>query len=190
MNQIKSLLQEEFHYTDLQMQKIRYMIMSFASEISKLLLIFVFFAHISKVPELIVSVAALLSVRNFTGGIHLKHYFSCLLLSFGIFYLGICVLPSYIAVKTAGMIAILLLCLLAVYIIGPVLSSYRPALTKVQKKCSSLKASAAILLYIIIILIVRENSCLYAGFWIIVLQTLQLGLAKIINKIQSKKGRN
>lgn len=185
--QLLENLQEENKYSDYEMQQIRYLTLAFISEASKLFLLAVFFSFFSKLPELAVSVIALLSVRNFVGGIHLKHYCSCLLLSWGIFFIGICVLPYCIQLSTLGMMITLLLCLIAVYLIGPVLSPYRTALTDKQKKSSSLKAATAILIYLAVIFVFQQNSCLYAGFWIIVLQTLQLGLAKIIKLY--KKGR-
>lgn len=186
-NQLLRKLQEENKYSDYEMKQIKYLTSAFVSEASKLLLLAVFFSFLSKLPELAVSVIALLSVRNFMGGIHLKHYSSCLLLSWGIFFMGICVLPYCINLSVLGMMVILVLCLVAVYLIGPVLSPYRTVLTDNQKKSSSLKAATAILIYLTLVFIFQRNSCLYAGFWIIVLQTLQLGLAKIIK--QYKKGR-
>lgn len=185
--QFKSQLQTEYHYTDLEMRQINYVLISFGSEISKLILITLFFFRISKLEELAVSVIALLSVRNFTGGIHLKHYISCLLLSFGIFFTGICVLPEIICLDTLTMLIILNICIILIYRIGPVLSSYRPVLSEERKKSSSLKAATSVLIYTFAVFVFQKNSCLYAGFWIIVLQTLQLGLAKYISTRKEKR---
>lgn len=185
--QFKSQLQAEYQYTDLEMKQINYMLISFGSEISKLLLIALFFLRVSKLTELAVSVIVLLSVRNFTGGIHLKHYLSCLLLSFGIFFMGICILPTIITIDTLTMLIILNICIILIYRIGPVLSTYRPALSEERKKSSSLKAATSILIYTFIVFVFQKSSCLYAGFWIIVLQTLQLGLAKYISTRKEKK---
>jgi len=182
MYQIKGFLQKEFHYTDYQYEQIKYVFLSFASEASKMLLLFLFFLFFSKIPELIVATVVLLSVRIFTGGLHMKHYFSCFFVSFLIFFLGIFVLPNLITISTLGMIFILNICIVLVYICGPILSVYRPPITSEQKKSNSIKAATSILIYMYIIFVLPSNGCLYVGFWMIVLQTLQLGLAKILIK--------
>ena len=187
MVQLRQQIQAEYHYSDYQMQQITYMFLSFLSETSKLIFMAAFFILIQKLPEFLVAVLALMSVRNFTGGIHLKHYSTCLLLSFSFFFLGICVLPNLIRLDTLEMLLILNLCIIAVYLSGPVLSVYRPPLTEEQKKSNSLKAATSILIYILIVFIFQKTSCLYAGFWVIVLQTLQLGLAKINLKMKGIK---
>lgn len=180
MKQLKKLLQKECNYTDFQIQQIQYFLLSLASETSKFLILLIFFKHISKTLEMLISTIALLSVRLFMGGIHFKHYLPCLLFTFGIFYTGICIFPFYVHLNVAAVLTILNLCILLNYLTGPVLSSYRTPLTKAQKRSSSTKASTSILLYIIIIFIFQENNYLYTGFWIIVLQTLQLITAKTI----------
>lgn len=129
---------------------------------------------------MLVSVIALFSVRLFMGEIHFKHYFPCLLFTFGIFYSGICILPFYVHLNAADALTVLNLCILLNYLTEPVVSSYRISLTKAQKRSSSIKAATSILLYITIIFVFQENDYLYAGFWIIVLQTLQLIIAKTI----------
>lgn len=188
MTHIKSFLQTEYHYTEYQFQQLQYLFLSFISEISKLIFIFVFFSIIYKLPELIVSVIALLSIRYFTGGIHLEHYISCFLLSFCIFFLSICVLPLLIDINSFAIILILNICLVLIYFIGPIPSSHRKALTDEQKQKYRLIAVTSVLIYICLIYLFQKTSCLYAGFWIIVLQTLQLGFAKIsIHKKGAKK---
>lgn len=180
MKQLRKLLQTECDYTDFQMQQIRYILLSLASEASKFLILLIFFKHISKTLEMLISIIALLSVRLFMGGIHFKHYLPCLLFTFGIFYSGICILPFYVHLNVAAVLTVLNLCILLNYLTGPVLSSYRIPLTKAQKRSSSIKASTSILLYIIIIFVFQENDYLYTGFWMIVLQTFQLIIAKTI----------
>lgn len=179
MVQFKSLIQSEYGYTDFQMKQIRYILSSLGSEISKLIFLMIYFSSISKLPEMVIAVITLLSVRNFTGGIHLKHYTSCFILSFGVFYLGICILPTLINLNTLVMLIILNICIVLTYLIGPVFSVYRASLSEEHKKNCCIKAATSILLYMFAVFVFQKNDLLYTGFWMIVLQTLQLGLAKI-----------
>lgn len=179
MEHIKKQFQKEFQYTDFQMRQIKFIFLTLLSEASKLLLLFIFFAIISKLPELLISIIALLAVRCSTGGIHLKHYFSCFLLTWGILFMSICILPHVIHLNTLGMLFILNICIITVYLIGPIPSEYRPTLSAEHKKRSCIKAATSILVYMYIIFLFPQKQYLYTGFWTILLQTLQLGLAKI-----------
>lgn len=187
MIHLRRMIQTEYGYTDFQMKQIRYIVLSLGSEISKLMILIYFFHMISRLSEIIVSVITLLAVRNFTGGIHLKHYMSCLVLSFCFFYLGICVLPSLINLDTLTMLIVLNICILLTYLIGPIFSVYRPPLSKEEQKSCCTKAATSILIYMLTVFLFQKNDLLYTGFWIIVLQTLQLGLAKIIFYKKGKK---
>lgn len=186
LSNFKKALQEENHYSDYQMEVIGFYVHVFLSEGSKLLILFLFYLYLHKVPEFLIAVVTLMSVRSFTGGIHLLHYWSCLLLTFSIFFLGVYVLPSWITPSPLIMLIILHFCIIAIYMIGPILSIYRPPISDEQKKNSSLKAATAVLFYMYLIYVFQENSYLYVGFWIIALQTLQLGIAKI-NKLYERR---
>lgn len=179
MAQIRNLLLNEYHFTTYQLEKMKYVLLSLLSEITKFMLIISFFLIMHKLPELIVSTIVLICIRCFTGGIHLKHYLSCLILTFCIFFIGIYILPMLISINSFGMILVLNICIILIYLIGPVPSSYRPPLSAEQKNKCKIIAVTTILIFIYIIIVFQEASCISAGFWIIVLQTLQLGFAKI-----------
>ncbi len=186
MARLKQYLQTEMGFTDFQIQQIKFVALTLLSEISKLFLLFILFAGMSKLPELAASVFTLTSVRIFTGGIHLKHYCSCMLMSFCFFAVSVCILPACIHLSVRSMLILLCLCLPTVYLIGPVPSAYRPALTEGQKKRSRLKACSSISIYIFLIFIFHENRYLSVSFWTILTQTLQLGLAKV--NLRRKEG--
>ncbi|MBD5474817.1 MAG: accessory gene regulator B family protein [Lachnospiraceae bacterium] len=176
---LKYILHTSLNYDNYQIEQIKYILCSFSSEISKLILLAVFFTCIGKVPEFIVSVICLLTVRSYTGGIHLKHYFSCLLLSFIIFFLGICILPVHTSLNVLEILIILGIDIAAVYLLGAVPSPYRLPLTPKQRRHSSNKAAISIVTYMYILSLFHECQSLYAGLWIITLQILQLVFAKI-----------
>lgn len=181
---IKGFLQTEYHYTNYECKKIKYVSLTILSEISKVLLLFIFFYSLERIQEFVVSTIVLLSVRIFTGGLHLKHYYSCFFVSLLLFFLGICILPELIAPSALVMSAVLILCIVLIYWIKPVPSSYRPVASNECQKRNSLIAATSILIYTYLIFLLPPSSSLYCGFWIIVLQTLQLGLAKIIKCIK------
>lgn len=179
MNHLKYELQTAYGYNDLQILQISYIITSFVSEISKMILIGIYFLYINKFPEFLTAMIFLLSVRFYTGGLHLKHYISCLIFSFGIFFLGICILSEYIHLTRLTMLILLIVCMLLIWLIGPVSSSYRPVLSENQKKKCKLRAIFSLFFYIVLLFSFHEIKNLDVGFWIILLQVFQLGIAKI-----------
>lgn len=187
-NSLKYMLHTNLHYDNYQIEQIKYILCSFSSEISKLILLAVFFTYIGKIPEFIVSVTCLLTVRSYTGGIHLNHYLSCLLLSFVIFFLGICIFPVCISLNILGILIILSIDIAAVYLLGAVPSPYRSPLTPKQRRRNSNRAAVSIAIYMYILSLFHEYQCLYVGFWIITLQILQLGFARI--KCALRKGEH
>lgn len=69
---ISPYLSREFHFTELEIARIRYVVISFLSETSKLAFLFTAFSLMNRQKELLAAILVLLSIRNFTGGIHLS----------------------------------------------------------------------------------------------------------------------
>lgn len=175
---IKDYLQADFGYTDYQIEQIRYTVISVLSELSKLFIIGVFFALTHCIPQYLVAIIVLFMLRTCTGGLHFKHYVSCLLVSFLIFYLGICQLPN-ITLPRPIYFTLLLACVIINYLFAPVVSSCRPVPNGIQIKKSKRQSFAMITLYAVIMFIVPISQYIITGFWIIQLQTLQLIAAKL-----------
>ena len=174
---IKDYLQADFGYTDYQIEQIRYTVVSVLSELSKLFIIGVFFALTHHIPQYLVAIIVLFMLRTCTGGLHFKHYVCCLLVSFLIFYLGICQLPD-ITLPRPIYFTLLLACVIINYLFAPVVSSCRPVPNGIQIKKSKRQSFAMITLYAVIMFILPSSQYIITGFWIIQLQTLQLIAAK------------
>lgn len=178
---IQDYLQTSFGYTDFQIEQIRYTVVSLLSEISKLFIMGIFFTMTHHLPHYLTAILVLLILRTCTGGLHFKHYSSCLLVSFLIFYLGICQLPSLSFPKPAYF-ALLLVCMMIHYLFAPVVSSYRPIPNGIQVRKSKQQAFTIITAYALVMFIVPFNQYTITGFWIIQLQSLQLIVAKILKR--------
>lgn len=178
---ISPYLSREFHFTELEIARIRYVIISFISETSKLAVLFTAFSLMNRQKELLAAILVLLSIRNFTGGIHLSHYLSCLLFTFS-FLLGavelaeLCFPPLWIQILclAAG--------ILIVGVIGPVSSDRRPAPSKKKGNIFRIIACMVLLVYILLLLNVRYLPFRNLIFWVSILQILQLAAAKLIKE--------
>lgn len=178
---ISPYLSREFHFTELEIARIRYVIISFISETSKLAVLFTVFSLMNRQKELLAAILVLLSIRNFTGGIHLSHYLSCLLFTFSFLLSAVglaelCFPPLWIQVLSlaAG--------ILIVGVIGPVSSDRRPAPSKKKGNIFRLIACMVLLVYILLLLNVRYLPFRNLIFWVSILQILQLVAAKLIKE--------
>ena len=91
---IHDYLKNNYGYSDFQIGQIRYTIISILSDVSKLIIMGIFFILTDYFFQYLAAIATLLVLRTCTGGLHFKHYFSCLALSFFLLYIGICQLPK------------------------------------------------------------------------------------------------
>lgn len=178
---ISPYLSREFHFTELEIARIRYVIISFISETSKLAVLFTAFSLMNRQKELLAAILVLLSIRNFTGGIHLSHYLSCLLFTFSFLLCAV-----GLAELCFPSLWIQILCLavgiLIVGVIGPVSSDRRPAPSKKKGNIFRIIACMVLLVYILLLLNVRYLPFRNLIFWVSILQILQLAAAKLIKE--------
>lgn len=178
---IHNYLQTNFNYTDYQIAQIRYTVVSLLSEISKLILMGLFFAYTGHFLQYLVSVTVLSALRTCTGGLHFKHYTSCLAVSFVLIYLSVSQLP-YIPMIRSLYFLCLLTCVLINYRYAPIVSCYRPTPSGVRIQKSKQQSFLIITAYALILFVLPITPYLITGFWIIMLQSLQLIIAKFIKK--------
>lgn len=186
---IHDFLSKEFQFSDLQIARIHYVIIAFASEISKILILFFLFLVLGMEADFFASIAVLLSIRNFTGGIHLQHYLSCLFFTFT-FLLTAIVLGQHCFLPVWFQVLSLSICMGAIYIIGPVSSDNRPA--PAPQKCLIFKVTACFItaLYLILILCVKNLPFKNLVYWVTFLQIMQLTAAKITKERRQKHEKN
>lgn len=184
------LLTDEFKqtygYTNYEIALIKYVIHSIISEFSKLLLLGFFYYSIGKLNMLIASFFLLLLLRFNGGGFHYKHYLSCLTVTFIISLLSISVFPLIQIPNYSIVIAVLILCMITNYKIGPFASPFRPSPNMYLLKSCKNNGFVITLIFIIIVSIFNTNKFiqpyLIVGFWTVVLHTIQMIIAKIFRK--------
>ncbi len=173
------LLKEQYEFSDYQIAQLAYLGKTLASEFSKLLIMGIIFRKQLGIYLLAVSIMLLL--RTATGGLHCKTYISCFLVSFAYMFLSIMVLPN-IAVNKVFQLILLFICMLGNYYIGPVTSTVHLPLKDGLVKRVKIQAFLVIFFFLTIIYIIPENPYTVAGFWVVILHTLQLALARIVKK--------
>lgn len=186
-------INESFSTTEI--EKLKYLKLSFLYESSKFLVMLFLFSLLGYMNEYLASTAILLTIRNFYGGIHLKHYISCF--SFTLFFF-MCVVyfSETITLNHAIQQGIIFFALIVSAIIGPVTSTNRPSLPDRQKGIYNLCGTIFLFLYFLAFVLLKEFPYRNYCFWVITLQTLQLIVAKFLQKgvlyenIKKKSAKN
>lgn len=177
--QLHSILSEK--YSDYEIARIRYAGICVLSESSKFIIMLLIFSLMGRTKEFIIALLVLLSIRNFTGGIHLKHYISCLCFSIGFLTL-IILSASILHIPELVQTIIMELGVVLIYWIGPISSDSRPEPSKKQKFNYKLFACFVLLFYICLFMFTEKLPCQNLIFWVIFFQIMQLCAAKIIKK--------
>lgn len=163
-------------YTEYEKKLQRYYRIGFISEFSKICIFLVIFAFLGLIPEYIIALLALISLRGNGGGLHFNHYVSCLIVSFIFVYssifLSIHIMPPQMIIYIS-----MLLCALIGYILVPITSTNRPPATSVQKRKSKRNTTLIILFYFILLCICPNATWSHICYWTVILHILQLIIA-------------
>lgn len=150
---------------------------------SEIILFLLFFALTKHIKGFLYSILILLPLRVISGGLHFKHYLSCLAFSFGYFYLVIVPLsdsmPAYNVTLVTLCIGILINCY-----IGPVTSDSRPVLSAEDIKRGKLHIFIATIYDTLLTMLFYDTELAPVGFWTIMLHSVQL----IIARLRKKRG--
>ena len=176
-----AFIQKKYDFTDYQIAQLKYTFTILFSEVSKFAIIaLLFHNHIA----MFLYAAVLLGIlRISTGGLHAKTYWGCLLMSFMFFCAAIYLLP-HVEISKIWMAVLIIGCAAAIGLIGPVESVYRKPPTDSMKKRLVAQSLITILIHLILFCL-YDSEILAVGSWIIILQAIQLTIAKIYKEVKS-----
>lgn len=172
-------IKKSYGFTDYQMAQLRFFFLSMLSELSKLFLIGLCFLDVFGLFVWALFIFQLL--RASCGGLHCRTYRGCFAVSLGYMVLAIRILPLFSTDKLWQMIT-LLVCIIITYHIGPLTSVFHPVLTDSVNTRLRHKSFFIIFLYLVVLYILPENPYSAVGYWVIILNTCQLVLAKLLKK--------
>lgn len=179
MDARKQWLQNRYQLTNYQIAQLEFLFKTVVSEVSKILLMGILFYR--NLPFYFFALFITLILRCSMGGIHFYSYIGCFLMSLLYLWLGIRMLP-HIPLPLNIQLPVLFACMFICYRIGPITSKYRqPYSMRYIQRCKRI-SSSFIFLYLLILYIMPESEYLSVGFWVVVLHSLQLLLAKFIKK--------
>lgn len=179
MEMIRKYLKNKCHIGAYQIAQIEFLFKTVFSELSKMIIIGFLFHD--RLLLYLFALCMMLYLRCSTGGLHFYTYLGCLASTFLYIWLAIVLLPS-IQLPSYVQTFALLICMMVCYFIGPVTSKYRPQPSPQHSKHCINVTCGGIFLYALILYIIPANPLTIVGFWIIILHSLQLLVAKICKK--------
>ena len=179
MENLKNHLKETYHLSSYQIAQIFFLFKTIASEFSKIIIMGILFHQ--NLSLYLSALFIMIILRSYMGGLHFYTYTSCLITSILYLWLAVYILPN-ITITKFLQLPILLLSIFVCNYIGPIISKYRPDVcTERFPQCKKI-ITIFIFLYALILYIIPENQYLSVGFWVIILHSLQLIIAKIRKK--------
>ena len=152
-------------------------------DVSKLLLFILIFYLLHRLDLFLFAFVILLPLRMISGGLHFKHYTSCLFFSLGYFFI-VTIPLTKISLPLLILLPSLLLCLVINVLLGPIRSPSRPPLPKAEIiKCKK-KTLLATCYGILLIILFYNTKYAPVGYWTILLHSMQL----IIAFLRKKRG--
>lgn len=148
---------------------------------SKIIIFLIIFAFLHKIPEFLIALTAMFFVRTSGGGLHCKHYCTCLFLSFVILYSSI-YLGINVPIPNKYAIISLIFCAWAGYRLVPVVSSNRPTPEPEQIKHSKEQTLIILLTFCVLTCICPDNQYMNICIWTIYIHVIQLLLAKFLQR--------
>lgn len=179
MKIIKKYLKDKYYLSNYQIAQLCFLFKTLFSEISKIIIMGILLHN--HLPAYFFSLFVMLFLRCSTGGLHFYTYAGCLLTSILYITLSIRILPN-ISLPVYLQLLLLLLCIGICYRIGPIVSKYRPTPSQQLFVRGRNTTCTFIFIYALAIYIIPANHLMTAGFWTIILHSLQLIVAKIRQK--------
>lgn len=161
--------------------KLNYFFSCIIYEGSKIILFFIFFAATHRLKGFLYSLIILLPLRIISGGLHFKHYLTCLAFSFGYFYLVNVPLSKLIPEYSIAL-TILCVCMVINYLTGPIVSSARPALPLKRIQRGKFHILVITCYETLLTALFYDTKLAPIGFWTITLHSIQLLIANIHKK--------
>lgn len=150
-------------------------------DVSKLLLFILIFYLMHKLDLFLYAFIILLPLRTFSGGLHFKHYLSCLLFSLGYFLLVTIPLAS-LHLPLALLLPSLFLCTVINVLQGPIRSASRPPLPQKEVLKCKKKTFFATCFGIALVGLCYQTKFTPVGYWTILLHSAQLVIASLLKK--------
>lgn len=172
-------------FTTYEIELLKYFYRSIFYDLSKFLLLLLFYSILGLQMEFCIEMLILLSIRNFYGGIHFQHYSSCFMFTFIFSLMGIILAHTVLPDRHVQLMVLVIMSAVCMAL-KPVTAASRPELDSRKMIPYRICGACVLLLYITAFIMLQTFPYSNLCFWVIVLHTLQLIAAKLLRKGENK----
>lgn len=181
MNALNEYMTNEMKISPSEQKFLIYKLKRILYDLSKLVLLSLFFYSLGYFREFLFAALIAAPLRVYSGGLHFRHYMSCLLFSLGyfslvIYGLGAIPLPLHVCA------VLMLLCSIMNFCLSPVQSPSRPALPAAEVQGLKQKTFILTIYCALMILLFYHTPLAPVGYWTILLHSAQLVIANMRRK--------
>ncbi len=177
IDRLEKYFRDEFNLSEIDGIKLKYSLELIINEVSKFFILLVMFSILGKRNDFIYSALSLFIIRLFTGGLHFKTYYGCLIFS-AFFFCTSIFLKTCIFLNFETAIILFVFSLLITIVFAPISGKSRPDYPYKKKLQFKLSGIMLILVHFLIYFSAHKNPYLVNSVWVITLQSIQLLLAK------------
>lgn len=187
VDNLHNYFKNEFNLSKIESAKLKYSLEIIFNDLSKLLILFFFFSIVGKKSDFIYSAITLLLLRPFTGGLHFKTYYGCLFFTV-VFFISCITFKNYFSINSLLIIFLLFIFLAAIILFfAPITSKSRPAYSDRKKQKFKLLSLIILFIHFFLFLFYKNNPYLMNSIWIMILQSIQLLIAKGVEIYEKNK---
>lgn len=187
MDAIFHKIQINYALTDRDMKYLKFTLTALLYDISKMLILFLFFFAIGETAAFLLDMTLLILLRCNHGGLHTKHYFSCFLLSFSVLLFSICLMPALLTPSKPTILMVLTLCMIVNYLTGPIRSKQCQVKDVDIFKRNQIHTFVIVFFFLVAAYLLPSSRLMLSGFWVIVAQSVQLIIAKLSQNHKQKE---
>ncbi len=177
-NSIANYLAKQNNLEKNELEKINYVLKVIISDISKLIILLGLFALMNSFKPLVFATITLWLIRTFTGGIHLKSYFSCLGFSFG-FFASVILLNNNMPLNSYLLSILFITNITLILLFSPMKSATRPTVPKRKKLVFRIISVLVIIVHFVGVMFFNESPYFNISIWVITLQSFQIIIGKV-----------
>lgn len=181
VDRLHNYFEQEFDLSDMDSKKLRYSLEFLYNDFSKTILLFILFAALGYPIDFIYVGIILFTLRIFTGGLHFKTYGGCLVFSLVFFVVAIYFKNSFSLTEPIIILIYVFSCLTIVGF-APITSKTRPKYSSSKKRTFKILGLMVLTIYFVLNSFLNTHLYLIYGVWVMVLQSIQILIAKGVEK--------
>lgn len=165
----------DYEFSELEKAKIEYTSKVLIGEITKILILLIFFSLLGKAIDLLYVLSSLILLRPFTGGFHNSTYIKCLIFTL-LFTVTVLYISNILILSPIAIIIIAISELVIIFLKVPVYGHNRPTLSSNQCIKFKVISSVVVILHLLLFFLTKTNPYLQVAVWVHIIQLILLSL--------------